>query len=121
MTTSVGPFTATEIDAGSQRVAGASVGSSPIFRGPVRRSRSAAMDVRQLFAIIWRCASVICTWSNFSASENVAAETSGPTGGAVLNAGGAPGVGAVDVVPPAPDFCSSARQAATAPSSATGA
>jgi hypothetical protein len=79
------------------------------------------MDVRQLFAITWRCASVICTWSNFSASANVAAETSGPTGGAVLKAGGAPGVGVADVVAPEPGFCSSTRQAATAPSSATGA
>ena len=79
------------------------------------------MDVRQLLAIIWRCASVICTWTNFSASAKVAGETSGPTGGAVLKAGGAPGVGAADVVPPAPGFCSSTRQAATAPSSATGA
>ena len=33
---------------GVQRVAGASVGSSAIFRGPVRRSSSAAIDVRQL-------------------------------------------------------------------------
>src|SRR5439155_25056364 len=77
---------------GVQRVAGDSVGSSAIVRGPVRRSNSAASEVRQLFAAISRCAGVIVTCISFSASANVAGVTSGPTGGAVLNAGGAPGV-----------------------------
>lgn len=77
---------------GVQCVAGESVGSSAIFRGPVRRSNSAASDVRQLFAAMSRCAGVIVTCISFSASANVAGVTSGPTGGAVLNAGGAPGV-----------------------------
>src|SRR5579872_7548686 len=50
---SVGPLAAeTEIDDGCQRVAGASVGSSAIFFGPVRRSSNAAIEVRQLLAII---------------------------------------------------------------------
>jgi hypothetical protein len=35
------------------------------------------------------------TCTSFSASANVVAETSGPAAGAVLNAGGAPGVACV--------------------------
>src|SRR5581483_10573447 len=77
-------------------VAGATVGSSAILRGPVRRSSSAAIDVRQLDAAMRRSASAICTCTSFSASPNVTGDTSGPTGGAVLNAGGAPGVDGVD-------------------------
>ena len=80
---------------GVQVVAGASVSSSASLRGPVRRSNSAASDVRQLRDAISRCAGVIVTCISFSASANVAGETSGPTGGAVLNAGGAPGVAGV--------------------------
>src|SRR5436190_24326823 len=77
---------------GVQRVAGASVSSSARLRGPVRRSSRAASDVRQLRDAISRCAGVMVTCISFSASANVAGVTSGPTGGAVLNAGGAPGV-----------------------------
>jgi hypothetical protein len=83
---------------GCQTVAGARVSSSASLRGPVRRSNSAASDVRQLFAAISRCAGVIVTCISFSASAKVAGEISGPTGGAVLNAGGAPGVAGVPVV-----------------------
>ena len=78
---------------GFQRVAGASVGSSATLRGPVRRSSSGAIDVRQLAAAILRCASVIVTCTSFSASANVAGVTSGPTAGAVPNVGGAPATG----------------------------
>jgi hypothetical protein len=35
---------------------------------------------------------VISTWTSFSASTNVSGVTAGPTGAAVPNAGGAPGV-----------------------------
>src|SRR6478672_11979737 len=85
---------------GVQCVAGESVGSSVIVRGPVRRSNSAASDVRQLFAIMSRCAGVIVTCISFSASANVAGVTAGPTGGAVLNAGGAPAVAGVGAAVP---------------------
>jgi hypothetical protein len=40
-----------------------------------------------------RSAGVNCTFTSFSASTKVGDETSGPTGGAVLNAGGAPAGG----------------------------
>ena len=102
---------------GFHTVAGASVSSSAILRGPVRRSSSAAMDVRQLLDAISRWAAVIVTCSSFSASAKVAGVTSGPTGGAVLNAVGAPGVDWLAVV----DCGSSPRQAASTPSSPMGA
>jgi len=79
---------------GFHRVAGASPGSSVTLRGPVRRSSDDAIEVRQLAAAIVRSASVIDTCASFSASANVVGETSGPTGGAVPNVGGAPGGGA---------------------------
>jgi hypothetical protein len=113
-----------------QTVAGASVGSSCTFRGPTRRSTNAAMDVRQLFAAICRSASVIGTCISFSASAKVAGDTSGPTGGAVLKAGGAPGVAAaglpVGAEPVAwsvacPVGCFSVRHATIAPSMPIGA
>jgi hypothetical protein len=72
-------------------VAGASVASSAIFRGPVRRSSSGAICIRQLLAAVARSAGVICNHTSFSASAKVAADTSGPTAGAVPKAGGAPG------------------------------
>jgi len=51
---------------------------------------------------------VISTCTSFSACTNVSADTAGPTGAAVPNAGGAPGVletgaleaGVLDAVPP---------------------
>lgn len=98
-------------------VAGASVASSASLRGPVRRSINAAMDVRQLFAAIARWASVISNCTSFSASAKVAGETSGPTGGAVLKAGGAPGVADCCVA----GVCSSPRHAAITPSRPRGA
>src|SRR4051794_37610845 len=49
------------------------------------------MDVRQLLAAIVRWAGVRSMRINFSASAKVCGDTAGPTGGAVLNAGGAPG------------------------------
>src|SRR3954469_20354070 len=63
---------------GVHRGAGASVGSSSTLRGPVRRSSSAAIDVRQLCAAIARCAGVIVTCTSFSASANVAGVTPSP-------------------------------------------
>ena len=72
-------------------VAGASVASSAILRGPVRRSKSGAICIRQLLAACARSAGVICNCTSFSASAKVAVETSGPTAGLVPKAGGAPG------------------------------
>src|SRR5277367_1571482 len=51
------------------------------------------MELRQLLAACARSASVISTRTSFSASANVAGETSGPTGGAVPKADGVPGGG----------------------------
>src|SRR5262249_20792236 len=48
------------------------------------------MLLRQLRAAIARCASVRLTWTSFSAAAKVPASTSGPTAGAVPNAGGVP-------------------------------
>jgi len=53
------------------------------------------MEVRQFAAAIARCDPVNVVCMSFSASANVAAETSGPTGGLVLNADGVPGGGLV--------------------------
>ena len=80
---------------GFQIVAGATDASIATLRGPTRRSRSGAIDVRQLFDAISRSAGVIVTSTSFSASAKVFGETSGPTPRAVLNAGGAPGGGAL--------------------------
>src|SRR5882672_1079884 len=77
---------------GFQRVAGATSGSSAIFLGPTRRSRSGAIDCRQLAAAISRSAALIVTCASFSASANVDGDTAGPAPGAVPNVGGAPGV-----------------------------
>jgi len=66
----------------------------------VRRSSSAAIDVRQLFAITCRCASDMYLDQLLCFGERPR-ETSGPTGGAVLKAGGVPGVGVTTVIPPA--------------------
>src|SRR6185437_1831125 len=49
------------------------------------------MLARQLWAACFKSALDISIWTSFSASENVAGETGGPTCGAVPNAGGAPG------------------------------
>src|ERR1035437_3056038 len=54
-----------------------------------------AICLRQLPAAICRAAGLRVTWTSFSASANVSGETSGPTGGAVPKAGGAPGGGEV--------------------------
>src|SRR5688500_1508521 len=74
---------------GFQRVAGASSGSKAIFRGPTRRSRSGAIDRRQLIAAISRSAVLIVTCTSFSASAKVDGDTAGPDTGAVPNVGGA--------------------------------
>src|SRR5204863_8261431 len=83
----------------------------------------AASDVRQLRDAISRCAAVIVTCISFSASANVAGVTSGPTGGALLSAGGAPGVSGVAdfAVAPPVDACSSPRHAAIVTARPTGA
>ena len=49
------------------------------------------MAARQLPAASWDSCRLNSTCINFSASKKVAAETSGPTGGEVANAEGAPG------------------------------
>ena len=67
-------------------------GSIATLRGPVRRSRSGAIDARQLAAAIWRSAGVIVTCASFSASANVVGVTGGPDTGPVPNVGGAPAV-----------------------------
>jgi hypothetical protein len=53
------------------------------------------MLLRQLLAAIARSAGVRVTWTSFSAAAKVAGSTSGPTGGAVANAGGVPAAGSV--------------------------
>src|SRR5215470_15485702 len=78
--------------AGFHFVPGATLASIGTLRGPVRRSRRNAIEVRQLDAAISRCASVSVTCASFSASVNVPGDTAGPTAGAVPNVGGAPGV-----------------------------
>src|SRR6202030_2187807 len=103
---------------GFQRVAGATCGSSAIFRGPTRRSRSGAIDWRQLAAAISRSAAVIVTCASVSASANVDACTAGPAIGEAPNVGGAPGVvGGVETELPG---CS-LRHATAAPSTPSGA
>src|SRR5271165_5317590 len=74
---------------GFQRVPGASVASNATLRGPTRRSYSGAIALRQLPAAWASSSEVISTSTSFSAWANVAGDTSGPTGGAVPNAGGA--------------------------------
>ena len=83
------------VSRGFHTVAGTSPYSISTFRGPVLRSYTAAIDCRQFPAASARCSGDIVTCTSFSASTNVAVETSGPTGGAVPNAGGAPGVAGV--------------------------
>src|SRR5262249_17520092 len=107
---------------GSQCSAGETLSAGRILRGPTRRPRGGAIAVRQLPTIIDFAASELVTCTSFSASVNVAVDTSGPTAAPVLNAGGAPGVAGVPAVPDvAAGFCSSPRQAATTPSRPTGA
>ena len=83
------------------------------------------MALRQLPTAIVRSASVIVTCASFSASANVVADTSGPTAGAVLNAGGAPGVACVaGVAEPGVEgeaFSDSPRHAAATATSPSGA
>ena len=63
---------------GFQSVAGASVAAIATLRGPVRRSRYGAIDVRHESAACCRSAGVIVTCISFSASANVAGVTAGP-------------------------------------------
>src|SRR5437867_6159081 len=83
---------ASRVRAGFHRVAGATCGSNVIFLGPTRRSRSGAIDCRQLAAAISRSAALIVTCASCSASANVTDDTGGPDTGAVPKVGGAPGV-----------------------------
>src|ERR1041385_6871408 len=76
---------------GFHKVAGTSVSASATLRGPVRRSRYCASDVRQEPAACCLSASVIVTCMSFSASANVSGETAGPLPAPVPNVGGAPG------------------------------
>src|ERR1700736_2444763 len=77
--------------AASQWDQGANSGSRATLRGPTRRSYRGAIPLRQLATASLRSASLNSTWTSFSASANVSGGTSGPTGGAVAKAGGAPG------------------------------
>jgi hypothetical protein len=77
---------------GFQLLAGWTWASSATLRGPTRRSRSGAIERRQLAAARLRSASVIDTCASFSASANVAEFTGGPDVGPVPKVGGAPGV-----------------------------
>jgi hypothetical protein len=107
------------VNTGFQRVAGATSGSSAIFFGPVLRSRSGAIDRRQLSAAISRSPAVIVTCASFSASANVEAATGGPDAGDVPKVGGAPGVAGGGGGPPAAGGWSrQATAAATTPSGA---
>src|ERR1700683_1068024 len=92
---------------GSQRDHGATVDSIATLCGPVRRSYTDARLVRQLDAAWARSGADISICTSFSASVKVATDTSGPAGGEVPNAGGAPGGSSVG-------FCASAGTAATA-------
>src|SRR5215831_5453659 len=56
------------------------------------------MLLRQFAAAISRSGPVISKRTSFAASSKVAADTAGPTSGAVPKAGGAPGVGAAGLV-----------------------
>src|ERR1041385_3492453 len=76
---------------GFHKVAGTSVSARETLRGPVRRSRYCASDVRQEPAACCLSASVIVTCISFSASANVSGETAGPLPAPVPNVGGAPG------------------------------
>ncbi len=77
---------------------GASVSGSATVRGPVRRSYIGAPVRGHDVTSIARSDGVWLTRASFSASANVAAVTSGPTGGAVPKATGAPGVDCAGVV-----------------------
>ena len=81
---------------GFQSVAGASLSTIVILRGPVRRSRYGASDWRHESAACWRSAGVIVTCISFSASANVAGVTGGPAPAPVPHVGGAPAVVDVD-------------------------
>src|SRR5258708_7698882 len=70
---------------GFQIVAGKSVASSATFRGPMRRSRYGASDVRHESAACRRSAGVKVTCINFSASANVSGDTAGPVPAPVPN------------------------------------
>src|ERR1041384_6516884 len=81
---------------GFHNIAGTSVSASETFRGPVRRSRYCAKDVRHEPAACCLSASVIVTCISFSASANVSGETAGPLPAPVPTVGGAPGGAEVD-------------------------
>src|SRR6185503_10897090 len=113
-------FASLPIVSGFHRDAGCTASAIATLRGPVRRSMSDAIAVRQLSAATFRSASVIATRASFSASANVVVVTGGPAPGPVLNAGGAPGVPGVELAV-ADDCESPLRQAAAAPRSPSGA
>ena len=81
---------------GFQRVAGESVAAIATLRGPVRRSKYWASEVRQVSAACCRSAAVIVTCISFSASAKVSGVTGGPAPAPVPNVGGAPAVVDVD-------------------------
>ena len=75
---------------GFQTVAGTSASPSASLCGPVRRSSSAAMLLRQFDAASARSAGESSTWNSFSAAAKVCGVTTGPAPGAVPKTGGAP-------------------------------
>ena len=77
---------------GFQTVAGATSYPIASFRGPTRRSYTAAILCRQFPAASAKSFGVISTCTSFSACTNVSTDTSGPEPGEVPNAAGAPGV-----------------------------
>src|ERR1700676_26515 len=72
------------------------------------------MVLRQLPAATSRSSAAISNCTNFSASANVVADTSGPTAGPVPNAGGAPGGRSAEFCPA--EVCPAPREPLTAPS-----
>ena len=87
--------------------AGATEDAGKNLRGPVRRSYKGAIALRQFPAACSRSEGVRSNCTSFSASAKVAAETGGPTSGAVPKAGGDPG-GRLDAL------CCGLRHAANA-------
>src|SRR5258707_777669 len=84
---------------GFHSVAGESGASIATLRGPVRRSRYGASELRHVSAACCRSAGVIVTCISFSASAKVSGDTGGPEPTPVPNVGGAPGAVGVDCEP----------------------
>src|SRR3954465_1095653 len=84
--------TVTPGNTGFHTVPGTSLAVIATLRGPVRRSRYGAIEVRPHAAACSRSAGVIVTCISFSASAKVSGVTAGPDPAPGPNVGGAPGV-----------------------------